>query len=445
MISSVKAYINKHKLLTEHATVVVGVSGGRDSVALLLILNQLGYKVLVAHCNFQLREKDSNDDEIFVQQLSERLHLPFKVIRFNTLDYAQEHHLSIQEAARVLRYDWFETLRADYRAETIAVGHHLDDQIETFFIHLLRGSGIRGLKGMMPHNGNIIRPLLFVPRTSIEDFLQAQNQDYREDESNSQTKYLRNNIRHNLMPAFNMLKDSAYESLVQSLNLLQQDFMLLENWGQEKIKTLVVPTADGYRIARSALENQDIIEPLLYTLLRDFGFKGSVITAVAQAVQGQSGTEFYSLSHRLTIARDHLFIQPILQKQLEQEFWIEAADTFIQSPVELQFESIEREGFTALKQPPEVALLDLSLVPFPLRLRSIREGDRFQPFGMKGSKLVSDFLTDRHIPRHEKEKCMLLETMDGTIVWLIGQRIDARFAVTENTKTIWRIELKPPS
>jgi tRNA(Ile)-lysidine synthase len=445
MISSVEAYIKAHHLLQKPATVVVGVSGGRDSVALALCLQQLGYHVVVAHCNFQLRGKDSNADEAFVQQLAKKLDLTYKVMRFNTLDYCQKHHVSVQEAARELRYSWFEVLRLETNAQAIAVGHHLDDQIETFFIHLLRGSGVRGLKGMMPRNGNIIRPLLFLPRLKVEKYLQDQVQEYREDKSNSETKYLRNNIRHNLMPAVNALKTNGYDGLVQSIGLLQQDFLLLEDLGKQKADTLLQATANGYSIALSDLKKHTAIEALLYALLKNFGFKGAVIAAVKESMQRQPGAEFFSTSHRLTIGREALILQEIQLKHEVPEVWIQATDASIESPVKLQIDSIPRGNIADLRQPSDVALLDFEQLTFPLLLRKIRNGDRFQPFGLKGSKLVSEFLTNKHISRPEKENTYVIESVDGAIVWLVGHRVDHRFAVTEKTKTLYRILRKAPS
>ena len=445
MISSVEAYIKSHNLLKKQATVVVAVSGGRDSVALTLCLHQLGYQVVVAHCNFQLRGKDSDDDEVFVQQLAQKLNLSYKVMRFNTLEYCQQQRIGVQEAARELRYSWFEALRLETNAQAIAVGHHLDDQMETFFIHLLRGSGVRGLKGMMPRNGFIIRPLLFAPRITVEQYLVEQKQDYREDRSNSETKYLRNNIRHNLIPLLSTLKINGYDGIVQSIGLLQQDFLLMEELVKEKSAGILQSTSDGYRIALSDLKKHTAIEPLLYALLKNFGFRGAQIVTMTESLQRQPGAEFFSASHRLTIGGEALFIQEISVQENDPEVWIHETDSIIEHPMKMVIECINHDLLTPLRQPADVAMLDFGQLKFPLCVRKIRNGDRFQPFGMKGSKLVSDFLTNKHLSRSEKEKTFLIETIDGATVWLIGQRIDGRFAITENTKTIYKIVLKAPS
>ena len=441
MIEIFRKYIREHQLFDATSRLVVGVSGGADSVALMHLLHTAGVPVIVAHCNFQLRGEDSDADEMFVQQLAHSLQLPFFVKRFDTISMVNEAKISIQMAARELRYEWFESLRQDQDCEAIAVAHHLDDQVETFFINLIRGSGIRGMKGMREVNNKIIRPMLFAQREEIEAYCLSNGLKYREDASNSETKYLRNKIRHVLLPLINDLQTGAEAGILKSIDLIQKDFQLFEELTNQS-KALFVEQKEGYIfINREHLQPKD--EALLFSLIGDFGFKGAVVAAILNSMQRQPGAQFFSATHQLTVSREGLLIQVKAEPNGDmQEVMIYSETQEVSNPLGIEMSLISKNELVSLRQPPAVALLDFDLLHFPLRLRPLQNGDRFQPFGMKGSRLISDFLTDIHLSRAKKSAVFVLEDAQKSIVWLIGYRIDGRFSVSESTTRVWSATVK---
>jgi len=421
--------------------VIVGLSGGIDSAVLLHLLQHGGYQVVAAHCNFQLRGDASDGDELFVKQLAAQMNIPLFINRFDTAEIVNESGVSVQMAARDLRYDWFEHLRQEQDCEAIAVGHHLDDQLETFFINLIRGSGIRGMKGMREVNNKIVRPLLFAQRAEIEAYCLSNGLKYREDVSNSETKYLRNKIRHKLLPVIKDLQTGAEAGILKSIDLIQKDFQLFEELTNQS-KTLLLEQKEGYIfINREHLQQKD--EALLFSLIGDFDFKGADIAAILNSLQRQPGAQFFSATHQLTVSREGLLIQVKNEPNEDvQEAMIYSETREIIYPIALEMSMIDKNELVSLLQPPDVALLDFDLLHFPLRLRLIQNGDRFQPFGMKGSRLVSDFLTDIHLSRAKKIDVFVLEDAQKSIVWLAGFRIDGRFSITDSTTRIWSAKVR---
>ncbi|KAF0130302.1 MAG: tRNA(Ile)-lysidine synthase [Bacteroidetes bacterium] len=441
MIERLKEFIHRHQLIADDARILVGLSGGMDSVVMLHMLQKIGYQVVAAHCNFQLRGDASDGDEFFVKQLTSSMNIPLFVKRFDTLEVVNESGVSIQMAARELRYEWFERLRQEQDCKAIAVAHHLDDQVETFFINLIRGSGIRGMKGMREMNNKIIRPLLFAQRSEIEAYCLSNGLKYREDASNSETKYLRNKIRHVLLPLIKDLQTGAEAGLLRSIDLIQKDFQLFEELTNQS-KALLVEQKEGYIfINREHLQQKD--EALLFSLIGDFGFKGTDIAAILNSLQRQPGAQFFSATHQLTVSREGLLIQVKAEPNGNaQEVMIYSETQEVSSPLGIEMSLISKNELVSLRQPSAVALLDFDLLHFPLRLRPVQNGDRFQPFGMKGSRLISDFLTDIHLSRAKKSAVFVLEDAQKSIVWLIGYRIDGRFSVSESTTRVWSAIVK---
>ncbi|MBQ3354049.1 MAG: tRNA lysidine(34) synthetase TilS [Bacteroidales bacterium] len=402
---------------------ILALSGGIDSMVLADMLLKSKTDFVLAHCNFHLRGEESDGDEQFVREFAERNGLTLYVKQFNTLNYAEEHKLSIEMAARELRYAWFEELRQQLRYDYIAVAHHADDQLETFFINLLRGSGIRGLKGMQSINGHVIRPLLDLSRAEIQQYAIENGIQWREDHTNAETQFLRNKIRHELLPVIDSISKEGRASILKSINHLASENELYRELVDEKLFQIV--KQDGEVQKTSHLS--PLISQLLFEWLRDYGFNSDQACFIYEAMNGQPGTSFFSPTHRVTVERNGLELTPLCQQT--------------ESSVRLTYEQISKEDCFALDKSPEVAQLDYDKLTFPLKLRMWQAGDRFYPLGMKGSRLLSDFMKDLKLTTRQKEECQVLTTAKDEIVWVVGRRVDERFKVTDKTKTILKIQM----
>ena len=394
---------------------ILALSGGIDSMVLADMLLQSKADFVLAHCNFHLRGEESDGDEKFVRDYAERKGLTVYVKQFDTLSYAEEHKLSIEMAARELRYAWFEELRQQLNYDYIAVAHHADDQLETFFINLLRGAGIRGLKGMQKVNGRIIRPLLDVPRAEIQQYAEEHHLQWREDHTNAETLYLRNKIRHELLPVIDGISKEGRSAILKSINHLASENELYRELLKEKLPT-------------SNCQLSTVNFQLLFEWLRDYGFNEDQVHFIHEALNsGQPGTSFFSPTHRVTIERNGIELTPICQQNA--------------TPLELSYEQITNDCSFAMDTSNRVAQLDYEKISFPLQIRKWQAGDRFHPLGMKGSKLLSDFFVDQKMTNRQKEECYVLVTSDDTIVWVVGRRIDDRYKVTDKTKTILKVQI----
>lgn len=439
MIEAFKTFVKEHQLFDSNNNILVGVSGGRDSVVLARLMKEAGSVFSIAHCNFQLRGKESDEEEHFVQQLAVEAKAPFFVKHFETQDYANQNKMSIQMAARNLRYEWFHALCTTHGFDCIAVAHHMDDQFETFFINLIRGSGLTGLKGMKTRNGMIVRPLLFASSEQITSYAIENDIAFKNDSSNSETKYLRNKIRHLLMPAFNALHENSKQGLQKSLHLLAGNHALYEALLKEKTEQLLEIDGDVCRIEKSKLMFYDASETLLYECITYFGFSGSIVSDIHASLSGQPGSVFYASDYRLTVGHSHIEITPLVDLQNDEVWQINIETKEIYAPVHLVFEEIQRDSSFSITSSSDVAQLDYDKLIFPLTLRTWRQGDRFKPLGMKGTKLLSDFFADKHFSQLDKEQALLLLSGNGDVIWLIGYRIDDRYKVEENTTQILRI------
>ena len=390
---------------------ILALSGGIDSMVLADLLLKAKADFVLAHCNFHLRGEESDGDEQFVREFAERNGLTLHVKQFDTVDYAQTQGVSIEMAARELRYAWFEELRQQLNYDFIAVAHHADDQLETFFINLLRGAGIRGLKGMLPVNGHIIRPLLDASRDEIHQYAVENGIKWREDHTNAETQFLRNKIRHELLPVIDSISQEGRASILKSINHLSSENALY----RELLKEKLAPST-SFLLAMTQSEQ------LLFEWLRDYGFNEDQVHFIHEAMNGQPGTSFFSPTHRLTIERDGLELTPICENN--------------DISIELSYQQIPKDEHFVIDKSPQVAQLDYDKLTFPLKIRKWQVGDRFHPLGMKGSKLLSDFFVDQKMTTRQKDECQVLTTADGEIVWVIGRRIDDRYKVTERTKTI---------
>ena len=402
---------------------ILALSGGIDSMVLADMLLQAKAEFVLAHCNFHLRGEESDGDERFVREYAENNGLTLYVKHFDTTGYAKEHKLSIEMAARELRYAWFEELRQQLGYEYIAVAHHADDQLETFFINLLRGAGIKGLKGMQPVNGHIIRPLLDLSREEIHQYAIDNGLTWREDHTNAETQFLRNKIRHELLPVIDGISKEGRASILKSINHLASENELYRELVDEKLFQIVKQDGEVQKTSHLSPPTSQ----LLFEWLRDYGFNSDQVHFIYEAMNGQPGTSFFSPTHKVTIERDGVELTPICQHDNTQ--------------VELVYEQHPNDDNFVIDKSPEVAQLDYDKLTFPLKLRMWQAGDRFYPLGMKGSRLISDFLKDLKLTTRQKEECQVLTTAKDEIVWVVGRRVDERFKVTDKTKSILKIQM----
>ncbi len=430
MLYQVRAYIDKHRLLSASDKVLVGLSGGADSVALLSVLVKLGYTCIALHCNFHLRGEESVRDEKFAQAFADKLHVPFCKIDFKTEQYAHENHLSIEMAARELRYAWFEDMRIRLQAQAIAVAHHRDDSIETLLMNLVRGSGIRGLVGIRPRNQYVIRPLLGVSRKEILAWLEEQQYTYVTDSTNLSDAYTRNFIRLRVLPLLEEINPSVRQTLSRTADHLS---------AAETIYLSVLEKARQELWIKDKLSIEKLMqypspETILYELLQPFGFSRQVASDVFRSLEGESGKVFYSDSYRLVKDREYLLLSKREQiLPITYTYPLEAGQW--QAPFSFSFEMIQKDADFAFQVSKDIAYFDADKLDSVLQLRRWQQGDWFIPFGMKGRKKVSDYFSDHKFTLEQKENAWLL-CSGQSVIWLIGERSDNRFRVSADTKRI---------
>lgn len=430
MLYQVRAYIDKHRLLSASDKVLVGLSGGADSVALLSVLVKLGYTCIALHCNFHLRGEESVRDEKFAQAFADKLHVPFCKIDFKTEQYAHENHLSIEMAARELRYAWFEDMRIRLQAQAIAVAHHRYDSIETLLMNLVRGSGIRGLVGIRPRNQYVIRPLLGVSRKEILAWLEEQQYTYVTDSTNLSDAYTRNFIRLRVLPLLEEINPSVRQTLSRTADHLS---------AAETIYLSVLEKARQELWIKDKLSIEKLMqypspETILYELLQPFGFSRQVASDVFRSLEGESGKVFYSDSYRLVKDREYLLLSKREQiLPITYTYPLEAGQW--QAPFFFSFEMIQKDADLAFQVSKDIAYFDADKLDSVLQLRRWQQGDWFIPFGMKGRKKVSDYFSDHKFTLEQKENAWLL-CSGQSVIWLIGERSDNRFRVSADTKRI---------
>ena len=482
MIEQFRKYIADNHLIKEGDRILVALSGGIDSMVLAELLRRCGYDIAFAHCNFRLRGAESDGDEQFVREYAQRVGVKLFVKQFDTHQYVADNKVSVEMAARELRYAWFNDLinanehilssesntrpvisteRSEWRNlrfDKLALAHHADDQIETFFINLLRGAGIKGLKAMQARNSLYIRPLLWASREEIKSFAIENGIQWREDSTNQDTIYLRNKIRHDLMPAFDSIKSEAREKILESVNHLSAENQLYRELLKEKLSQIetvdgVLHTIKKRHFDRSSTKeraerrnllqseslyfagdssiplrytrNDGVGKQLLFEWIRTFGFSYSQCESIFTALDGEPGKEFYSDDYQLVVEKKTIDIFPRNMR----------VDTKA-----LSFKKIEKTvNFQLVTDNSNIAQLDYDKLKLPLQTRFWQQGDRFSPLGMRGTKLVSDFFNDNNFTTFQKKTTLILTDSDNQIVWIAGYRIDDRFKITEKTKTIYQI------
>jgi tRNA(Ile)-lysidine synthase len=424
---------------------LLAVSGGVDSVVMTHLFIRAGIAVGMAHCNFQLRGPASDGDEDFVRDLAEEYGAPVDVAVFKTREEAERRGISVQMAARELRYDWMEELRQRLDFDRIATGHQLDDSVETVLYNFLKGTGLRGLHGIPLRRGPIIRPLLFATKAEILDYAKEHGLSYREDATNAEEIYARNKIRHQVLPVFRDLNPGFERTAAGNLGRLREAEYLFD-WALERIRRELVREEEGrlHIDLEGLLLHYRAAPTILYEILKPFHFHSGQVPQILGSVGRQPGALFFSETHQLLVDRETLIIQSRLIDSQEKLYYIaEQIDTVFLPNGKLTL--AWKEGAPAVfPADPLRAVLDAGSLEFPLRLRHWRAGDHFYPLGMKGQRQkLQDFFTNLKIPRLDKDRIWLLENGDGRICWVIGYRPDERFKVVAETRRHLELAFKP--
>jgi tRNA(Ile)-lysidine synthase len=422
-------FINKSKIL-------IAISGGIDSVVLAHLCDQLKLNFALAHCNFNLRAKESNVDEDFVIELAEQLDVEVFVQNFDTEAYAKENKQSIQMAARELRYDWFNDLAEQLQYDFILTAHHADDNLETFLINFTRGTGLNGLTGIPEVNDNIVRPLLRFSRAQIEDYANSNSILWREDSSNSSLKYLRNKLRHEVVPILKEINPQLLDSFQSTLTNLNDTADIVDESLNAVAKRAIV-NIDATGITYKVSEFKKVNNPkaYLFEMFKDYGF--TEWNDVVDLLDAESGKQVFSKSHRLIKHREYLILADCHSERSEESLTINNTDKSVQTPLGTFFFD---EADAVLNTTKHKIYLDKDKLTFPLELRLWQQDDIFYPLGMKGKKKISKYLKDEKLSLVEKENTWVLIS-EGQIIWVVGKRGDNRFKVTGETKQILKIKI----
>ncbi len=432
----VSHYIKDKQLLSTHATVIVGFSGGADSVALLHLLHKSGYKCIAAHCNFSLRGEESIRDYQFAELAARKFQIPFRSITFDTEQYASEKKLSIEMACRELRYNWFESIRQKEQAEAIAVAHHRDDSIETLLLNLVRGTGISGLTGIKSRNGNIIRPLLSIGKEDILHYIESAKLDYVTDSTNLESLYTRNKIRLEIIPVLKAINPSYANCIARTIENLQQTESVYFNTIISQINKLVKEIDGKHYLSVKELSALSYQETFLYEWLKQYGFSAPVCQEIFLSVKNNvSGKNFYSEQYRVVKDRNHIILSLTKDSKPENYIKIDKNTEQIVSPIHLTFEYVENNTSFRITPDKNIAYFDADKLSYPLIIRHWKQGDCFTPFGLNGSKKLSDYFSDHKYSLIEKENAFLL-CSGNEIIWLVGERSSNKFRITENTQKI---------
>lgn len=437
MLEQFLIHIQKHALCQRGDKIMLAVSGGVDSVVMLHLFKEAGFSVAVVHCNFQLRGKESDGDEDFARQLCAAMSTPFFVKRFETQAFAWENNLSIQMAARELRYSWFDHLLEENHYKFLATGHHFDDSVETILLNWIRGSSVEGLAGIPVKNGKIIRPLLFATRAQVEVYAKEKRIQWREDQSNLTDDYQRNFIRHQIVPKLKELNPSLQSTLHTGIEKLESDLELLHKQVEEWRREFVSSTGEKLTIAKKGFDSFPQGVHLLWRSIKEYGFNFEQAREIIHGLHGQSGKRFLSPTHQLVIDREHLILSP------HENFW---NDIIIEQDQKSAILGSWKMGIeksnSEISKDSLVAKLDADKLKFPLRWRKWKSGDFFYPLGMDHKRKLSDFLIDNKVALTDKDSVTVLES-EGEIVWVVGYRIDNRFKITPQTRSALSFSIAP--
>lgn len=431
LIDSIRVTMRRHRMPEPPARILVGLSGGADSVALLLLLLEMGFDVVAAHCNFHLRGEESRRDAEFVKQLCTGRGIPLHTTDFRTADEARRRGISIEMAARELRYGWFDRLLHETGAAAVAVAHHSDDADETLLLNLIRGCGVRGLTGMPYVNGRVIRPLLDVPRSALTDYLAVRRQSFVTDSTNADTSIRRNMVRHRLIPLMEQLNPGLHTTLARLRQHMREADVLTRESIDRHRAALVRPRRDGIELSLEAWRKASAPLTLLNAILGDYGFTASDVEMIGGRLGSRTGALFESPTHDAVIHRDRLIVARRRPEVSPTPLAIGA--TWTSAGRSLHVTMQPAGPLSSIPREAHCACLDADCVRGPIYIRSVQAGDCFVPFGMRGHKLVSDYLTDRGRTLIDKRQALVVCDDEG-ILWLVGERPDCRAAVTSATR-----------
>lgn len=442
IIDRVHRFMTKELSLDISRPVLVGLSGGADSVALLSILKELGYICIACHCNFQLRGEESERDRDFASYISKEMDVPFQEIRFDTVAYTRENKLSIEMACRELRYRWFEELRIHSKAQAIAIAHHRDDSVETVLLNLIRGTGISGLTGISPTNGFVVRPLLCITRRDIETYLAEKSLSFVTDSTNRENIYIRNKIRLEVLPLLETINPSVYDALERTAKNLSGVEKIYNEAIAAQIEKVCCSRDGKIYIGIESLLRQPSPETLLFELIRKQGFISAQLKDILFSLQRDSGKVFESSTHYIIKDRTSLII--VEKEDMISEFTplsVTKDDRLITDPITLTFTYIVHDDQYNIPKEKKIACFDADKLPFPLTLRHWQEGDRFVPFGMRGSQKLSDYFNNHKFSLDEKNQAFVL-CAGGEIIWLVGERSSDKYRINPETGHVLQIEYK---
>jgi tRNA(Ile)-lysidine synthase len=436
MLQQFQNHLSYHFPFLEGKKLLLAVSGGLDSMVLLHLFQQLNYEIVVLHCNFQLRGLESFGDQQFIQEYTSQHNIPLSFTQFDTEAFANDYKLSTQIAARELRYNWFYEQLEIQEGDYILTAHHADDNLETFLINLSRGTGLDGLTGIPAQNDTIIRPLLLFTRQEIEEYATRNKLSWREDSSNASDKYLRNKIRHHLIPVLKELNPNFMSSFEKTQGYLQESKELVDDAAVMVYQQVAKEKGDEIYFDLNQLLKLSNYKSYLYQWLAEFGF--TAWEDIYDLVTNQSGKQVFSPDFRLLKNRDYLILSPLPSQENQQEFEIESVESKVKFPLNLLFSDVDAIGASS----NSTIFVDQDKLVFPLTLRHWNEGDVFQPFGMEGkSKKVSKLFKDEKLSLIDKEKVWLL-CSNNQVVWVVGIRQDERFIIDSETKNILKIAIE---
>ncbi len=435
MLQKFKDYIESNYLIENDEKVLLAVSGGIDSITLIHLCDLANINFAIAHCNFQLRGKDSAGDQTFVSSLAKKYGVDFYTVNFDTNAYIKSKSVSTQMAARELRYDWFSSLMTEKGYQKLAIAHHLNDSLETVVFNLSKGTGIAGLRGIKPMKDQVIRPLLFASKESIFQFAKNNGLTCRDDVSNESDKYNRNFIRHQVIPKLEEINPAVIQNFHETMDRLRVTERVYMDY-INKLREQYSKSENNVTTIDAGFLEKEEDYVLLFELIRDYGFSLRQAKGIVKK-NAQTGANYYSKTHWLVKNRGELIITDLPTDENEMQL-LENSSTIFTSKEEMRIWVIEPPK--KLMADRNIAYLDFDKLRFPLVLRAWKEGERFSPLGMKGKKKISDFMIDHKIPLNLKKSYKVLTSM-GEIVWLVGLRVDNRFKVTKDTNKVYQIEI----